>query len=161
MNKCNFVEEIIFSNCFHCFECFSLSKTVVPLSGISSFVLKQVIDMLYNGCIMVGVEVKSHIIKAIGILKIENVQVQNPELHSAYLAYYAKLNAAKTNGEIIRFFFCYLSTIFSIINYDSWIGLESGQRSSPTTVPNELLQKSSTSMQPPNAPAKRQRAQSW
>lgn len=54
---------------------------------------------------MVGVEVKSHIIKAIGILKIENVQVQNPELHSAYLAYYAKLNAAKTNGEIIRFFF--------------------------------------------------------
>ncbi|XP_055299898.1 uncharacterized protein LOC129567258 [Sitodiplosis mosellana] len=58
-------------------------KACVPLSEVSSFVLKQVIDMFYNGQIMVGAEVKPHIVKALQLLKVTNVVVQNPDQQQA------------------------------------------------------------------------------
>ena len=56
--------------------CFRL---IVPLSDVSSFVLKQVIDLFYNGQIMVGAEVKPHIVKALHLLKVKNIVIQKPE----------------------------------------------------------------------------------
>lgn len=39
--------------------------------------LKQVIDLFYNGQIMIGAEVKPHIVKALQMLKVTNVAIQN------------------------------------------------------------------------------------
>lgn len=50
----------------------------MPLSDVSSFVLKQVVDMFYNGQIMVGVEMKPHIVKALQLLKVGNVTITLP-----------------------------------------------------------------------------------
>ncbi|XP_031639277.1 uncharacterized protein LOC116351327 [Contarinia nasturtii] len=54
-------------------------KACVPLSDISSFVLKQVIDLFYNGQIMIGAEVKPHMIKALAFLKVNDVWIRSPE----------------------------------------------------------------------------------
>lgn len=51
---------------------------IVPLSEVSSFVLKHVIDLFYNGQIMVGAEVKPHIMKALNFLKVANCVIQIP-----------------------------------------------------------------------------------
>lgn len=56
------------------FTRFSIS---VPLQECSSFVLQQVIDLFYNGHVMVGAEVKPRIFKALQFLKVDGIVVQN------------------------------------------------------------------------------------
>lgn len=49
----------------------------VPLQECSTFVLQQVIDLFYNGHIMVGAEVKPRVVKALQFLKVDDIVVQN------------------------------------------------------------------------------------
>lgn len=59
-----------------CFISISLHP-LVPLPEYSTFVLQQVVDLFYNGQIMVGAEVKPRIQKALQFLKVGDVLIQN------------------------------------------------------------------------------------
>lgn len=69
---------------------------IVPLSEISLFVLKSVIELFYNGHVMIGDEVKPHIVKALTMLKVGNVVISTPEKHAEQLA---QMAAPKTNSK--------------------------------------------------------------
>lgn len=87
------------------------------MTEISSFVLKQVIDMFYNGHVMVGTEVKPHIIKALEMLKVMNIVVQTPAKHAEDLA---QLAAAENNSKQIKKIFLSKGKVqyFSNENFD-------------------------------------------
>lgn len=51
----------------------------VSLPNISSFVLRFVVDLIYNGEVMVGEEVKPRIGEALNQLKIAGVKIKNPD----------------------------------------------------------------------------------
>lgn len=57
---------------------FCHSDCTVPLQDLSTFVLRLVVDLIYNGQIMVGAEVMPHIRSALRTLKIKDVFVQSP-----------------------------------------------------------------------------------
>lgn len=56
--------------------------------------LKQVVNMFYNGHVMVGDEVKPHIVNALIMLKVDNVCIVTPEMHAQQLA---EFGAPKSN----------------------------------------------------------------
>ena len=63
----------VFTSSFICCCCCS-----VPLPEFSSFILRHVVDLIYNGQIMVGAEVKPRIEAALEKLKINGVIATNP-----------------------------------------------------------------------------------
>lgn len=59
-------------------HCFVVPNCSVPLPEFSTFVLRHVVELIYNGQLMVAAEVKPRIEAALVKLKIKDVVFTNP-----------------------------------------------------------------------------------